>query len=297
MNNSIQQPPNPLSATLYPASVGALISVLIPGAGHFASGRRLAAVGWFCLFAIYPLLTFYFLTAPWASGLVLGVAVGTAGCFLWLFMIVRASRPCGPFSTGGWVGLSMGCVLLVVAQLVLTRIMFRPYRIPTGGMEPTLMGDHVDMSKLQQGGARVITNRGDGVLVQRFAYWFAKPKRGDLVVFATAGIQHPNVAQDQIYIKRVVGVPGDKISIKDGRLCNHGVPVEDEFFKNTRYTLAGVYLRSEADEFEVPQAAYFVMGDNSRSSLDSRYWGPVPAKNLRGRATRIYWPPSRILSL
>src|SRR5262249_21974050 len=137
----------------------------------------------------------YLITAPWAPALALAAIAAAVGSSLWLTMIVTARRPCPPFGTGAWLGLAGGVVSFVGAQLLLSWILFRPYHIPTGAMEPTLMGDKVDTSQVEQGGAKIITSRGDSILVQRCAYWLAGPRRGEIVVFSTDGISHQFVAK------------------------------------------------------------------------------------------------------
>lgn len=105
-------------------------------------------------------------------------------------------------------------------------------------------------------------------------------------------------------MKRIVGVPGDRISIRGGQLTNHGKPVEQPaVFAKLRYypvPYGGAnasYLGREADEFEVPENSVFVMGDNSTNSYDSRFWGPLSKKALIGRVSKIYWPPARAGSI
>lgn len=224
------------------------------------------------------------------------------------------------------------------------------FKIPTGSMTPTLLGDYIAEVDWNNDGKRDLVVRGpsrslvfinkgdryqidrtahvsvaeeqawvrdgtfrpqyDRILVNKLAYLFSPPGRGDVVVFKV-----PEVIWDPtkpIYIKRCVGLPGDTISI-DGQLKVEGRPVEEpEFFKYQQY-LNDVGLTSHgferqpfvdyqgngfsADEImavHVPRTGIYVLGDNTDSSLDSRYWGAVPLQNLKGRAFLRYWPINKI---
>jgi signal peptidase I len=187
-------------------------------------------------------------------------------------------------------------VLLIV--LLLRAFLVEPFRIPSGSMMPTLLV-------------------GDFILVNKFLYGIrlpvihtkvidiSQPKRGDIVVF-----RYPNDPSVD-YIKRIVGLPGDKIAYYNKRLYLNGEPVRLKplgpyvgLGQNQRYTGAMVYEEelgevkhqmmimegqpSVEGEFIVPQGHYFVMGDNRDNSNDSRYWGPVPEENLVGKAFLIW---------
>lgn len=220
------------------------------------------------------------------------------------------------------------------------------FKIPTGSMSPTLIGDEIaevdinsdGLTDLVINGQRklVFLNRGDRfefsedwlvrpkdldmwrregllrveydrILVNKFAYWFGQPDRGDVVVFKVPEIiWSPG---KPIYIKRAVGLAGDRISF-GGLLRLDGEPVvEPEFLRHQLY-LNEVSLRGQGfaeqsfvdyghtrlggnvliEEVRVPEGHIYVLGDNTRSSLDSRYWGAVPDSRLKGKAFVRYWP-------
>jgi signal peptidase I len=123
---------------------------------------------------------------------------------------------------------------------------------------------------------------GDRVLVNKFIYRFTEPKRGDIVVFKSVE------GGDEDLIKRVVGVPGDKISVRNGRLFVNGEP-QREPYVNKKYP-----DRSFSAPTTVPKGHIFVMGDNRTNSQDSRVFGPVPKRNIEGEAFLRFWPPDRI---
>jgi signal peptidase I len=156
---------------------------------------------------------------------------------------------------------------------------------------------------------------GDHLFVDRFSYNFRHPNRGDIVVFRTKGIEGIR-DQDQFYIKRLVGLPDETVSIGDDRHVRiNGTPLDAStpHFENvygfnpnmppreSQYSghvlESGGYgpralLATPADSLKIPDRSYVVFGDNTVNSLDSRYWGFVPENNVIGKAFFIYWPIS-----
>ncbi|UUY06626.1 signal peptidase I [Pseudomonas sp. J452] len=212
-------------------------------------------------------------------------------------------------------GKSFFPVLAIV--LVLRSFLLEPFQIPSGSMKPTL-------------------EIGDFILVNKFAYGIrlpvidskvvevGNPQRGDVMVFRYPS--DPNIN----YIKRVVGLPGDRISYSmDKRLTVNGQPIAEQFFGEEPGSLgsAALYkeklgevehqirkelrrnLRVPGDEWVVPQGHYFMMGDNRDNSNDSRYWndkhiprellGMVPDRNIVGKAFAVWlsWPDPKLRSL
>jgi signal peptidase I len=212
-----------------------------------------------------------------------------------------------------WLDWTAGLFPVIVAVFVLRSFLFEPFKIPSGSMIPTLLvGDLILVNKFTYGLRLPVVNvkLTEG----------APPKRGDVMVFRYP----PQPSLD--YIKRVVGLPGDEVAYLNKRLTINGKPVptsqlpdffdrdamryfkqfqeqlgdhthrllnDDErpafvpgvedfpFKQNCRYSLEGVVCK-------VPQGMYFMMGDNRDNSLDSRYWGFVPDRNIVGKAVLIW---------
>ena len=147
-------------------------------------------------------------------------------------------------------------------------------------------------------GARIIT--GDQVIVNKMAYNFRAPKRGDVAVFDTRNIQHNQVRKDTFYIKRMVGMPFERIQIIEGRLVVNGEPVsEPVIFQQiaTDPVYQGGYgndalLTTAEDTIELGEDHYLMCGDNTAPgmSLDGRFFGGVPREDFRGPAVFVYWP-------
>lgn len=218
------------------------------------------------------------------------------------------------------------------------------FKIPTGSMTPTLIGDRiaevdvdndslVDLVVTGGSGPIVFLNKGDRyeaaentgvtsadvvqwerdgivkpqydrILVNKFSYWFQPPARGDVVVFKVPeSIWDPN---KPIFIKRAVGLPGERIAF-DGPLSVNGVvETQPEFFRHQKYKsevrsssdvrileyveYSGAFARTEIEAVTVPEDSIYVLGDNTNNSQDSRYWGAVPIDNVKGKAFIRYWP-------
>jgi signal peptidase I len=149
---------------------------------------------------------------------------------------------------------------------------------------------------------------GDQVLVNKMIYQFRRPDRGEIFVFKTTGIRpieirnaSEGIFHDQHYIKRCVGIPGDILGIDPPYFKVKGRPLtgrqvfEKQYQRVEKYggyqiDLEQSYLRSPNEIYTVPPRKYFAVGDNTRASWDSRYWGPVPERNLVGTPLIVYWP-------
>ncbi len=152
--------------------------------------------------------------------------------------------------------------------------------------------------------ARGYVDTGDQVFVDKFSYNFVKPKRGDVFVFRTegvSGIPADPVIGSPFYIKRLTGMPGDRLLIRTPLLYVNGELARGEGVErvmSARLPYRGYVPGPEYDgqpsaEFEVSEQGYFAMGDNSNNSYDSRYWGSVPEENVVGSALFVYWPFGR----
>ncbi len=146
---------------------------------------------------------------------------------------------------------------------------------------------------------------GDHLFVDRYTYHFREPKRGEIVVFNTEGIPQTS---GFFYIKRLIGLPGDMLKIVDGvvQVKTKGsefyMPITN--FNNKAFSKiyslkggyqghSGIYSLAAENEIYVPENCYFMMGDNTSNSSDSRVWGFVPRKNIVGKALFVFWPFTR----
>lgn len=194
---------------------------------------------------------------------------------------------------------------LLLAVVVRT-LLFQPFTIPSGSMLPNLLvGDYLFVSKYSYGYSRYSLPYAPDLFSGRI--WAGEPERGDVVVFKLP--RNPNID----YIKRLIGLPGDRIQVIDGILHINGEPVKREargswqpenggpavpvyvetLPNGASYETLDLNPRSEGDNtrvFEVPPGHYFFMGDNRDNSLDSRFdVGFVPFENLVGPARMIFF--------
>jgi signal peptidase I len=205
-----------------------------------------------------------------------------AGFVCILTMLVDSFRP-GRLTWPLALGLAIVFVALVALPSV-PQLMTRSFQVPTAAMEPTLIG--------------ASHGTPDYVIVDRVSYLFSQPKRGDLVAFRTTGIMGLEQAGEVFFVKRLVGLPGERIEIHDGHVFADGRLLDESSgIPPITYTSPAVSLPSvipEGGSYTVPQDGFFFLGDNSAHSLDSRHWGSVPRQNIFGRVSRIYYPLSRI---
>ena|SRR3989338_6160266 len=127
---------------------------------------------------------------------------------------------------------------------------------------------------------------GEYVLTDKVTYKTRLPMYGDVVVFKAP------INENFDFIKRVIGVPGDRMMVKDGKVYLNGSPLPETYLPPEYTTSPGQFLQSGM-EFTVPVGATFMMGDNRDHSSDSRDWGPVPDQNIIGRAFFRYWPVNK----
>jgi len=171
-------------------------------------------------------------------------------------------------------------VIALILAFFVRVFFFEFYKIPTGSMIPTLMpGDRILVSKITYG-PRVpfIGIRIPGL---------RKPKRGEVIVF----ISPPE--RNKSYVKRVVGLPGEEVEIKFGSIYINGEEITDVNIRKNYYYNRGQF-GAEDNLVKIAEDSYFVLGDNSASSRDSRFWGSAPFRDVLGKAVLIWWPPKRI---
>ena len=163
-----------------------------------------------------------------------------------------------------WEMVDSIAIALILAFLIRTFII-QPFYIPSGSMYPNLQPN-------------------DKVLVNKFIYYFAEPKRGEIMVF------HYPLDTKKDYIKRIVGLENGTVEVKDSQVYINGKVLNEPYLpQGLEYGNFG--------PFKVPAGNYFMMGDNRPDSQDSRYWGSLDKKLIIGKATIVFWPPKRVMLL
>lgn len=175
---------------------------------------------------------------------------------------------------GGFVrsALSWVAYIAVVVALIwgLQNFVVCPYAIPSGSMEKTI-------------------DTGDYVWSEKVSYYFNEPQAGDIVTFAD-----PEIA-GRTLIKRVIATEGQTVDLVDGLVYVNGSPLDEPYTRGlVSEPLRNAVGVSIAYPYTVPEGCVWVMGDNRTDSADSRYFGPIDASTISGRAVAIYWPLDHI---
>lgn len=174
-------------------------------------------------------------------------------------------------------------VVAVVLALVIRTFVVQAYKIPSSSMVPTLqVGDHLFVSKFLYGTKIPFT--------EKIIWKFKEPQRKDIIVFKCPQ------DLDKDFIKRVIGLPGDKIMIKQKVVYVNDIPIDEPYAIKTIPSFTDIdSIRDNWKEYRVvPKDNFFVLGDNRDSSYDSRFWDYLRRDLIKGKALCIYWPPNRI---
>jgi signal peptidase I len=175
---------------------------------------------------------------------------------------------------GGIVALPL-LVFLVVLALTLTDVTHL-YRVPSSAMEPTLHCAHP--------GVGCEASKQDRVFAIK--YLWAEPGRSDIVAFRAPARALEACGVSGVFIKRIVGMPGETFQEQKGRVYIDGLLLREPYVKQR-----DTFSRRKV---KIPKDSYYVLGDNRAGSCDSRDWGSLPRANIIGRVIATYWPPSRI---
>ena len=176
-----------------------------------------------------------------------------------------------------WVVTIVGAVAIVLA---IKQWVVNPYRIPSSSMEPSL--------HCARPAAGCEARFSDRVLANRFIYHLRGPRRGEIVVFQTPPEARSRCGAGGTFVKRLIGLPGDRWREQDGFIYINGEKLNEPYVKPERRDMDTI------PEKTIPKDQYLMLGDNRSSSCDSRRWGTVPRKNLIGPVFAVYWPPGRI---
>lgn len=201
-------------------------------------------------------------------------------------------------------------VIAIICATLIRLFIVQPFKIPSTSMYPTLkVGDRIFVNKFLYGAHIPFTGK--------YTPKVTDPKRGDIIVFiSVTDPVYPDPSEDyrrilgpvffnvknkalkwytqRYLVKRLIGLPGDNIEIKDGKIFINGAILEEpSVLKTFNYFNAGDF-GADGQVITVPQDSYFLLGDNSANSVDSRFWGVVPRTNIAGKVFLIWWPLDRI---
>jgi len=271
--------------------IAALLTLLTLGLGHVYAGNPKRGLILFCIVEIllnvlFILSIFIFPEFP----IFIFVALNILGFAFLAFCVVDAmsiaKRNKENYELAKYnrwyVYVGYFIILLLVSFLVSPKDI-KAYKIPSRSMIPTLLaGDHILVNEFIYG--------VKFPLLKNTIIPVSNPKRGDIVVF----VYSKDRSKD--FIKRVIGVGGDKIEIKNKKIFINDKPYNDMFgvYSDNVILPAAVETRDNYGPVTVPKNSLFVMGDNRDQSMDSRFWGFVDLKDVEGKAFIIYWSWDRI---
>ncbi len=161
--------------------------------------------------------------------------------------------------------------IALLLAIVIRGLIAEPRFIPSDSMFPTL---HIN----------------DRLVVEKISYRLHPPTRGDIVVFEPPELlKEQGFTKEQVFIKRIIGQPGQNLTIKEGRVYINNQPLSENYINEPP--------DYELGEIQIPENHFFVMGDNRNNSNDSHIWGFLPQENIIGRATFRFWPFDRVGAL
>ena len=265
-----------------------LLSSIFPGLGQIYAGQMKRGVLCFLLFAgisIFIMLCFFLPATKWNIFLHL---LALMLPFLVLSVIVDAYKQANNFNRQN--DLSRMISLRKKTMLIIAILCFGFLLNPTAKIFSYIKNEIALLFKIPTDAMEPTIKEGDSILVDRITYKKSNPKRGDVIVF-----KMPNDIS-KLHIKRLIGLPGDSIEIKEGSLIINGRKIEESPFPLFNYqniTIKEGSYGMIGQLVKVPEGHYFVLGDYSAHSFDSRQYGFVPKENLVGKAYKIYLPFNR----
>lgn len=274
MNNL--RPKEPLLAVI--------LSIILPGLGQAYSGRVKRGILFFCVTVLIIVLSLLYVLTPNTKTYIGLLFLLVIFWLFGIFIIVDAYRCAKTYNIKNNLNREITNtkrVLLIIAIIFLVFLYpnkiiaqyvksnyFQAFRIPTTSMSPTLV-------------------KGDLILVDKMIYKKSELRRGDCIVFI-----YPEDTKKN-FVRRLIGLPGETVEIKNERVLTNGIILAaSEGIPNIKYFNKGEYGK-EGQVVSIPQDNYFVLGDNSAISKDSRFWGFVPRKYIIGKAYKIYYPFNR----
>lgn len=265
-----------------------MLTIILTGAGQVYAGRVVRGVLFFLIPLLSAILSVFYIINPATSISFLAIASVVIILIFGIWVIFDAYHCAKSYNlsnklerkiSGGKKALLIGGIIFFTFVVNLSQIATLPimsyvknnvvqaYKFSSGSMEPTIQ-------------------KRDRILADKSIYKKSKPQRGDLVLFT-----YP-LDPGKEFVERLIALEGETVEIKDDRIYINGQLCADARIKDRYYYNRGDYGQVDRPVI-VPEGAYYVLGDNSASSRDSRYWGFLPGKHILGKVYKIYWPLNR----
>ena len=287
-------PTPPKTQRLNPKWVGLIMALFIPGSAHFFSGqRKLGVFLWFALLLLV-LLAFLPMSVPGVGFFYLAVMLLAIYPVFFIAILVSSWRPTQRLGCFGWILFIVAVSLLNSVVAHSCALPFKAYVLESyvwhgASMLPTVIAPSVFAPEVQ---------RSDRIIANKWLYRFGEPQRGDVIIFRAW--QDPSVNLS----KRIVGLPGETVDIESLYVLINGERLTEPAIFATMASLqdgySGYYRPEELGDEGVTlpitlgSDEYFVLGDNSLHSVDSRFHGPVRRQDIISKVIRIFYPFDRI---
>ena len=265
------------------------LAFVFPGFGQMYSGRikrGFNIIGIYLCMWLASVLIFLHIINPqtkFTMPLILFfVILALFGAIFSLFILIDAYQCAKAFNKANGLErkISWGKRILFIFGIIIVLLYVPSYDVP---LKAYIKNNIVQAFRFPSGSMEPTIQKGDRLLADRAIYKKSKPQRGDLIVF-----KYP--ADPKLdFAKRLIAFGGETVEIKEGHIYINGQPVTDINIKDRYYYNGGDYGQA-GKPVAIPEGNYYVLGDNSTSSHDSRYWGFVPEENLIGKIYKIYWP-------
>lgn len=265
--------------------VAVMLSIILTGLGQIYASRVKRGILFFFMPMLFVVVILSYILNPTTQLNIYSLIPLLILIFFGIFVIVDAYRCAKAYNISNNLSrnITAGKRFLIIIGILLFMFIFNPSQL----VRSYFRANVVQAFKIASETMNPTLIKGDRVLVDKAIYKKSEPERGDLVVF-----KYPEDSQ-RSFIKRVVGLPNETIEIKNGRILINGVAIKEPA------VLTKIYYYNKGDYGKAGQVtkisndSYYVLGDNSNISQDSRYWGLVPKEYLEGKAYKIYFPFNR----
>ncbi len=265
-----------------------MLSVILTGLGQVYAGKVIRGLAFFLIPVFSAIILMAYLINPSTSinafVIMLGVILVIFG--IWIIFDAHHCAKSYNLSNNLERKISGGKKALLIVGIIFFAFIFNPFQMVAQSIASYVKSNVVQAYKFPSGSMEPTIQKQDRLLADKAIYKKSKPQRGDLIVF-----QYPPDPKKQ-FVKRLIAFAGETVEIKDGHIYINGQLCTDAKIKDRHYYNRGDYGQANKP-VAVPEGSYYVLGDNSASSMDSRYWGFVPSKNVSGKIYKIYWPLNR----
>jgi len=271
--------------------IAVMLSFIFGGLGQIYAGRIIRGILFFCIpfIIVIPGFLYYAVNPNSRINIYL---LGCAFIILFaygIFVIIDAYRCAKAYNVKNNLirSITAGKRVLIILGILFIMFIFNPSDIIAWPLARYIKSNVMEAYKIPSGTMTPALMVGDRIFADKGIYKKTEPKRGDVVIFTSPFDPKIN------FVKRIAGLPGETIEIKDGKVIMNGIAItEPEAFKRIYYYNRGDYAKV-GQPVKIPSDSYFVLGDNSANSKDSRYFGLIPRKSLRGKAYKIIYPFDR----